>query len=125
VAGVLATRLQLPQDGQRRATGSADGREGGNCQARGRERGYHGEVGPPTSADCLEKFGIACYSPLQVERAYGLPGLYAKGFNGKGRTIVIVDPFGSPTIRHDLHVFDKAFGCAPRLHSGYCSQSAR
>src|ERR1022692_144139 len=65
--------------------------------------------GPPTSAECMKKLGVACYSPLQVQRAYDLPPLYAKGLNGKGRTIVIVDPFGSPTIRHDLATFDRAF----------------
>jgi subtilase family serine protease len=69
-----------------------------------------GGPGPPTSAECMKKSGLACYSPLQVERAYDLPPLYAEGFNGTGRTIVIVDPFGSPTIRHDLGVFDHAFG---------------
>jgi subtilase family serine protease len=69
-----------------------------------------GRQGPPTSAQCMKDLGVACYSPLQVERAYNLPPLYAKGLTGKGRTIVIVDPFGSPTIRHDLRVFDRAFG---------------
>src|SRR3984885_14218987 len=69
-----------------------------------------GGPGPPTSAECMKKSGLACYSPLQVERAYDLPPLYAEGFDGTGRTIVIVDPFGSPTIRHDLAVFDHAFG---------------
>ncbi len=66
--------------------------------------------GPPTSAECVRELGIACYSPLQVERAYDLKPLYAKGFSGQGRTIVIVDPFGSPTIRRDLATFDGAFG---------------
>jgi subtilase family serine protease len=66
--------------------------------------------GPPTSAECLARLGVACYSPLQVERAYDLPPLYAKGLTGQGRTIVIVDPYGSPTIRHDLTVFDNSFG---------------
>ena len=73
---------------------------------------------PPTEAACRKflhavypKAGFtACYSPLQLERAYDLQPLYAKGFNGRGRTIVVVDPFGSPTIRHDLSVFDHAFG---------------
>jgi subtilase family serine protease len=65
---------------------------------------------PPTSAECLASLGIACYSPLQVERAYDLPPLYAHGLTGRGRTIVIVDPYGSPTIRNDLTVFDDAFG---------------
>jgi hypothetical protein len=47
---------------------------------------------------------------LQVERAYDLGPLYARGYDGRGRTIVIVDPFGSPAIRRDLGVFDRAFG---------------
>jgi subtilase family serine protease len=67
---------------------------------------------PPTSAECLAILGIPCYSPLQVERAYDLPPLYARGLTGRGRTIVIVDAGQSPTIRHDLRVFDDAFGIA-------------
>lgn len=58
----------------------------------------------------MKKYGLACYWPLQLQRAYDLPPLYAEGFDGAGRTIVIVDPLGSPTIRHDLGVFDHAFG---------------
>lgn len=65
---------------------------------------------PPTSAQCLASLGISCYSPLQVERAYDLPPLYARGLTGRGRTIVIVDAYGSPTIRSDLATFDSAFG---------------
>jgi subtilase family serine protease len=65
---------------------------------------------PPTSAECVARYGIPCYSPLQVERAYDLPPLYKKGLAGQGRTIVIVDPYGSPTIRNDLTTFDDAFG---------------
>ncbi len=65
--------------------------------------------GPPTSAECIKDLGIACYWPRQVQRAYNLPPLYAKGLDGRGRTIVIVDQFGSPDLRHDLAVFDRAF----------------
>ena len=65
---------------------------------------------PPSSARCLRKYGLACYSPGQIQRAYDLPSLYARGLDGRGRTIVVVDSFGSPTIRHDLRVFDTAFG---------------
>jgi subtilase family serine protease len=36
--------------------------------------------------------------------------VYARGITGQGTTIVIVDSFGSPTIRHDLAVFDRTFG---------------
>jgi subtilase family serine protease len=73
-------------------------------------RDFAATNGPPTSAECLASFGIPCYSPPQVERAYDLPPLYTRGLAGQGRTIVIVDPYGSPTIRNDLTVFDDAFG---------------
>ncbi|MGI8446079.1 MAG: S53 family peptidase [Streptosporangiaceae bacterium] len=63
--------------------------------------------GPPAS--CQNSYGLDCYSPRQIQRAYDLPPLYAHGLDGQGRTIVIVDSFGSPTIRHDLRVFDTAF----------------
>jgi subtilase family serine protease len=66
--------------------------------------------GPPTSAECLASLGVACYSPLQVEQAYDLPPLYAQGLTGQGRTIVLVEAYGSPTIQHDLTTFDDAFG---------------
>jgi subtilase family serine protease len=65
---------------------------------------------PPTSAECRAELGLACYSPQQLQRAYNLGPLYARGYDGRGRTIVIVDPYGSPTLRHDLGVFDRAFG---------------
>ncbi len=72
----------------------------------------HGFTGtqPPTISECKRVVQLACYSPRQLEQAYRLRGLYRRGFTGKGRTVVIVDPFGSPTVRHDLSVFDRAFG---------------
>ena len=46
---------------------------------------------PPTTADCVAQIGIPCYAPFQYQKAYDLAPLYAKGFTGKGETIVIVD----------------------------------
>jgi len=65
---------------------------------------------PPTTAFCEKKFKIACYLPKQIQRAYHLPALFRKGVDGNGQTIVIVDSFGSPTVRHDLSVFDAKAG---------------
>ncbi|WP_037572188.1 S53 family peptidase [Phaeacidiphilus oryzae] len=65
---------------------------------------------PPTTAQCESSYQIACYGARQVEEAYGLPQLYQRGYQGQGQTIVIVDAFGSQTIRGDLAVFDKAYG---------------
>ena len=92
---------------------------------------------PPTTAQCETQFHIACYDPAQIERAYDLPALYAQGFNGAGRTIVIVDSFGSTTVRHDLAVFDAAFhlpsppsfriiqpaGAVPHPNSGWAGET--
>jgi subtilase family serine protease len=63
---------------------------------------------PPSTAFCEQHFKIACYQPGQIEQAYGLPALYRRGTTGKGQTIVIVDSYGSPTVRHDLAIFDEA-----------------
>ncbi|HEX4225450.1 MAG TPA: S53 family peptidase [Pseudonocardiaceae bacterium] len=65
---------------------------------------------PPTTAFCLANLGIHCYQPAQLEQAYNLTALHKAGITGRGRTIVIVDAFGSPTIANDLHVFDQTFG---------------
>ena len=65
---------------------------------------------PPTTADCQRLLGISCYRPDQIRAAYNLSPLYARGLDGRGRTIVIVDSFGSPTIASDVHVFDQTFG---------------
>ena len=65
---------------------------------------------PPTTAFCLANLGIHCYNPAQLDQAYNLNALHNAGITGKGRTIVIVDAFGSPTIANDLHVFDQTFG---------------
>jgi len=69
-----------------------------------------GHLAAPSSAWCQRAFGINCYSPRQLQHAYDLAPLYARGLDGQGRTIVIVDAYGSPTIRHDLRVFDAGTG---------------
>ncbi|MFF2353099.1 S8 family serine peptidase [Kitasatospora sp. NPDC058115] len=69
-----------------------------------------GRTAPLSTSQCLAELGLHCYSPLQYREAYNLNALYREGVTGKGRTIVIVDSFGSPTIQHDLEVFDRQWG---------------
>jgi subtilase family serine protease len=64
----------------------------------------------PASDSCLATFGIPCYSPQQIQNAYGVSSLLQAGYNGAGQTIVIIDSFGSPTIASDLATFDAAYG---------------
>jgi subtilase family serine protease len=67
-------------------------------------------AGVPTTSQCEATIGIACYSPLQIEKAYDMGPLYRKGLTGAGKTIALVDSYGSPTIASDLATFDQAFG---------------
>ena len=69
-----------------------------------------GVMPTPSQAHCTAAFSARCLTPEQVETAYDLGPLYDRGITGRGETIVIVDSFGSPTIKHDLAVFDTQFG---------------
>jgi subtilase family serine protease len=55
--------------------------------------------------------GVCLYglAPARIRAAYDVGPLYKKGIDGAKQTIVIVDSFGSPTIRSDLAHFDKYF----------------
>jgi subtilase family serine protease len=64
----------------------------------------------PTDALCREYVGVPCYSPQEMQRAYGLTPILKAGYTGVGQTIIIVDSFGSPTIAQDLQAFDAAYG---------------
>ena len=74
-----------------------------------------GLTAPIPTSQCVTQFGFKCYSPVQYRVAYDLNPLYdgsalGRSITGAGRTIVIVDSFGSPTIANDLHVFDQKWG---------------
>jgi subtilase family serine protease len=51
-----------------------------------------------------------CYDPYQMRHAYGIDKLVNAGFDGKGKTIVIVDAFQSPNIAQTLNSFDGFYG---------------
>lgn len=51
-----------------------------------------------------------CYGPDQMRTAYGTDKLIKAGYSGKGRTIVIVDAYQSPTLRSDLAAFNTVWG---------------
>ena len=69
---------------------------------------------PPTDATCREEFDNApCYSPQEVQHAYGVDTLLNSGGTGAGQTIVIIDSFGSPTLAADVAAFDAGYGLPP------------
>jgi subtilase family serine protease len=70
----------------------------------------HSMTQPPTTAQCEANYGIACYQADQIQTAYNLAPLFARGDEGQGSTIAVLDAFGSPSIASDLTVFDQAMG---------------
>jgi subtilase family serine protease len=65
---------------------------------------------PLSDAQCQSLFGLDCYAPDQIQHAYGIPALLNKGINGAGKTIVLIDAFGSPTIDSDFQQFENYLG---------------
>jgi subtilase family serine protease len=54
--------------------------------------------------------GVTCYDPYQMRHAYNIDKLISAGFDGKGKTIVIIDAFQSPNIVHQLNVYNSFYG---------------
>jgi len=52
----------------------------------------------------------ACYDPYQMRHAYNIDTLINAGFDGKGKTIVIVDAFQSPNIVQQLNFYNSFYG---------------
>lgn len=51
-----------------------------------------------------------CYDPYQVRHAYNIDSLVNAGYDGTGKTIVIVDAFQSPNIAAELNVYSSFYG---------------
>jgi subtilase family serine protease len=48
---------------------------------------------------------VTCYDPYQIRHAYNIDKLINAGFDGKGKTIVIIDAFQSPNIVQQLNFY--------------------
>ncbi len=59
------------------------------------------------------------YDAAEMQTAYRLNPLYQSGLNGKGQTIVIVDAFGSNTIRSDANLFSSLNGLPALTSSNF------
>ena len=107
---LLATLLPLPGAGL--SAGGGQSQSGALVSGRRRptRRLVIKSVRAPTDAECRATLNSPCYSPQEMRRAYGLTSVLENGYDGRGQTIVIVDSFGSPTIKKDLKTFDDGYG---------------
>jgi subtilase family serine protease len=55
---------------------------------------------------------FSCYDPYQMRTAYGTDKLIAAGYDGFGKTIVIIDAYQSPYIVDQLNYFNSYYGLA-------------
>jgi subtilase family serine protease len=70
----------------------------------------------PQPSECIANYGLACYTPAQIRKAYNIPASYT----GQGQKIAIVDAFGSPTAAADLATFSTTFGLPAADFHVYC-----
>lgn len=71
------------------------------------------EVANPTGTvrfRCQLTTPAGCYGPDQMREAYGVQSLLDKGWDGTGRTVAIIDAYGSPTLATDVANFDSVWG---------------
>jgi subtilase family serine protease len=52
----------------------------------------------------------ACYDPYQMRQAYNIAPLISQGYDGTGKTIIILDAFSNPYLVNDVNFFDTYFG---------------
>jgi len=75
-----------------------------------------GNLNQPGKLRSCQKAGV-CYGSDKLRNAYGFQSLLDNGLDGTGSSIVIIDAYGSDTIRADLGTFDSYFGLpAPTLN---------
>ncbi len=53
---------------------------------------------------------VTCYDPYQMRHAYNIDTLVNNGFDGAGKTIVIIDAFQSPNIIEQLNYYNNFYG---------------
>jgi subtilase family serine protease len=97
----------------------------GNCLRAPETKTFRTKGGGPSATYTGNRYGSnitsvvphlpSCgYDSAEIRKGYGLIPLYQKGWDGSGQTIVIVDAYGSPTIRADATTFSK-INRLPRL----------
>jgi subtilase family serine protease len=67
-------------------------------------------------------YAVCGYTPQQYDSAYGVSPLLAKGINGRGVRVAIIDAYAAPTIISDTTMYNKVHG-TPQFASGQFSQS--
>lgn len=60
-----------------------------------------------------------CYDPYQMRKAYGVDSLIANGYDGTGKTIVILDAFSDPNLQSNFSYFNNYYGLPDQTIAQY------
>ncbi len=72
----------------------------------------------------LTALGVPPFTPAEIRKAYDFNPLYARGIDGAGTRIAIVDAFGSSSLSTDLATFDSLTGLPPATVNLYFPDGA-
>ena len=69
----------------------------------------------PQAFGAFRPYATCGYTPSQLQGAYGVSKLLARGINGRGQTVAIIDAYDSPTIGADANEYSHRHGL-PAAH---------
>lgn len=64
----------------------------------------------PQAYGATQPYAPCGYTPVQLQGAYGVSSLLAKGIDGRGQTVAIIDAYDSPTIAQDANQYSHDHG---------------
>ena len=64
----------------------------------------------PSNRQCISEYGLSCYSPEDIQKAFSLTPLYQQGYDGSGQTIVLLSTGNTDQVKNSLAQFDQTWG---------------
>ena len=75
----------------------------------------------PPAYGAVQPYAVRGYTPKQFRGAYGVARAIARGNNGRGVTVAVIDAYAAPTIVYDVNRYSHDNG-VPRFSRGQFSQ---
>ena len=61
----------------------------------------------PPAYGAVQPYAVRGYAPLQFREAYGVARAIARGNNGRGVTVAVIDAYAAPTIVFDVNTYSR------------------
>ena len=67
----------------------------------------------PPAYGAVQPYTVSGYTPAQFRGAYGIAGAIARGNDGRGVTVAVIDAYAAPTIVYDVNHYSTTNGVSP------------